>query len=226
MKKRVKDSVNIVILKFIFYFSFITRLLMYFNILKSKDIRITDKLKFSSNLNNIFFKNEIKKSKLYLEFGSGRTTLFAQKLKKKFISIEADKIFFDLIKKKIRNSELRYYNIGLTFYYSIPYFFYPKRILNYSKSIFEELQRQKKIPDLILIDGRFRVLIALQAHIFMSKIKKNIRIIIDDYSQRYHYHILESFFKIKVIGNFGVVYGLKNKRITNSLIEKYMRDYR
>ena len=82
MKKRVKDSVNIVILKFIFYFSFITRLLMYFNILKSKDIRITDKLKFSSNLNNIFFKNEIKKSKLYLEFGSGRTTLFAQKLKK------------------------------------------------------------------------------------------------------------------------------------------------
>ena len=226
MKKKIKSYLMEVIYKIIFYLSFIIRLLIHFNILKGKNIKITDRLKFSSNINNIFFKNEIKKSKFYLEFGSGRTTLFAQKIKKKFISIEGDKIFFNIMKKKINNPSLRYYNIGLTYQYSIPYFYSQKLVLNYSKSIFEELQRKKIVPDLILIDGRFRVLVALQAHIFMSKIKKIIRIIIDDYSQRYHYHILEKFFKIKVIGNFGVVYGLKNKSITKKLIEKYLRDHR
>ena len=226
MKKKIESYLNKVIYKIIFYLSFIIRLLMYFNILKSKNIKITERLKFSSNMNNIFFKNEIKKSRFYLEFGSGRSTLFAQKIRKKFISIEADKIFFNIMKKKINNPSLRYYNIGLTYQYSIPYFYSQKLVLNYSKSIFEELQKKKIVPDLILIDGRFRVLVALQAHIFMSKIKKIITIIIDDYAQRYHYHILEIFFKIKVIGNFGVVYGLKNKRITKKLIEKYLRDCR
>jgi len=226
MKKKIKSFLKELISKIIFYLFFIIRLLIHFNILKSKNIEITDRLKFSSNMNNIFFKNEIKKSKFYLEFGSGSSTLFAQKIRKKFISIEGDKIFFNIIKKKINNPGLRYYNIGLTYKYSIPYFYCPKLQLNYSKSIFEELQRKKIVPDLILIDGRFRVLVALQAHIFMSKIKKNIRIIIDDYAQRYHYHILEIFFKIKVIGNFGVVYGLKNKRITKKMIEKYLRDHR
>jgi hypothetical protein len=226
MKKKIESYLNKVIYKIIFYLGFIIRLFIHFNILKSKNIKITDRLRFSSNMNNIFFKNEIKKSRFYLEFGSGRSTLFAQKIKKKFISIEGDKIFFNIMKKKINNPSLRYYNIGLTYQYSIPYFYYQKLVLNYSKSIFEELQRKKIVPDLILIDGRFRVLVALQAHIFMSKIKKIIRIIIDDYAQRYHYHILENFFKIKVIGNFGVVYGLKNKKITKKLIEKYLRDHR
>lgn len=226
MKIVIKNTLKTFYNKFIFLLGLFNNLLINLNILNLNYIKIYDEPNFSGKLNNNFFKEELKKSKLYLEFGSGNSTLYAAKLKKKFISIETDKNFFNFINDKINNRGLRYCNIGLTSYYSIPLFINQKKILNYSKSIFEEFLKKKLIPDLILVDGRFRVLVCMQAHIFMSRIKKNIKIIIDDYAQRYYYHILENFFRIKIIGNFGFVYGLKKNQIPKILIDKYLKDSR
>ena len=226
MKIVIRNTLKIFYNKFLFLLGLFNNFLINLNILNLNYIKIYNEPNFSSKLNNNFFKEELKKSKLYLEFGSGCSTLYAAKIEKKFISIEADKNFFNLMKGKLNNPGLRYYNIGLTSNFSIPLFINKKKILNYSKSIFEECQKKKLIPDLILVDGRFRVLVSMQAHIFMSRIKKNIKIIIDDYAQRYYYHILENFFRIKIIGNFGFVYGLKKNQIPKILIEKYLKDCR
>ena len=82
-----------------------------------------------------------------------------------------------------------------------------------------------KASDLILIDGRYRVLTALCIHQYLRRNKKKSLIIIDDYKERKFYHILKNFFEIKIIGRFGILERIKNRDVTN-LIDKYSLDYR
>lgn len=61
--------------------------------------------------------------------------------------------------------------------------------LNYSNQILEE----KENPDLILIDGRFRVACCLKSY---EKVAENGLIIFDDFLDRPHYHVVLAYFDI------------------------------
>ena len=89
----------------------------------------------------------------------------------------------------------------------------------------EILEKKRIVPDLILVDGRYRVLTSLCLHQFFSKNKKKFIIIIDDYQDRNYYHILNKFFKVKMVGRFGVFYKLKKNK-ASELINHYSLDYR
>ena len=65
-----------------------------------KKIKLTKKINFGNNTTNSFFLNKLKKSKFYFEYGSGSSTLVANELNKKFISIELDKKYYLELKKK------------------------------------------------------------------------------------------------------------------------------
>lgn len=71
--------------------------LRYFNLVKY-DYKIYSKVDFGSKIANNFFLSKLKNSKLYLEYGSGSSTLIARKLKKYFFSVESDKIFFSTLR--------------------------------------------------------------------------------------------------------------------------------
>ena len=79
--------------------NFFIYLLRYFSILKTK-YEVSGKINFGSNQANNFFKKHLKKCKFYLEYGSGNSTILANKLKKKYVSIEADKSFFNYLKNE------------------------------------------------------------------------------------------------------------------------------
>ena len=64
--------------------------------------------------------NNLKRSKFYLEFGSGVSSLIAKKLKKKFITLELDKSFYNYLKSKNKISEIIHVDIGPTKYFSFP----------------------------------------------------------------------------------------------------------
>ena len=77
-------------------------LLRYFSILKTK-YKVSSEINFGSNQANSFFKKHLKKCKFYLEYGSGNSTLLAVRYKKKFISVEGDRSFYNYLRisKKI-----------------------------------------------------------------------------------------------------------------------------
>lgn len=183
-------------------------LLRYFSILKTK-YEISSEINFGSNLANNFFKKHLKKSKFFLEYGSGNSTLLANRLKKKFISIEADKSFFNYLKKEKKISGVKYVNIGPTKYFSFPIlpYFLIQRKVSYYCNCFNSFLKKNKIPDLILIDGRYRAMVTLNIIKFLikKKIKKNIVIIIDDYKFRKNYSILKKAIQIGLVGRFGVI---------------------
>ena len=94
----------------------------------------------------------------------------------------------------------------------------------YVNDILTYFNENKIVPDLILIDGRYRVLCALHLYNFFKEKEVSFTIIIDDYTLRPDYFILENFFEIKKIGRFGVLEKLKDQN-PNKLIETYSIEY-
>ena len=207
-------------------------LLRYFEIINTR-YKVSNKINFGSSVSNTYFRKELKKSNFYLEYGAGNSTILANELNKNFISIEADKSFYRYMKKKI--NEIFYLDLGPTKYYSIPIlptFLLKKKIKNYSSFIEKFYRDFNKIPDLILIDGRFRVFVTLTIIKFCLKRKKNfnVKIIIDDFKYRKDYQILKYFFKIKLIGRFGIINLNNQTKINlknyNNSINKFIYDFR
>lgn len=208
--------------------------LIFYNILRyygfiNINYRVEAKVDFGSYRANRFFLDKLKKSNSYFEYGSGRSTLVAKKLKKSFISIESDRSFFNYLKKfDIKNYKL--IDFGYVYFFSVPIFFFIKKeklskIANrYSESIFLTF---KKIPDLILIDGRYRVLCALKVYFFLKKYKKkNTIVILDDFKNREKdYSIVKKMFHIKMIDRLAVMSIKNNFSYTKNLINIYEKFY-
>ena len=149
-----------------------------------------------------FFKKQIKKSEVFLEYGSGGSTLFANKLGKEIYSVESDYYFYkkinNLLKRKNNNTQILFSNIGITGSYGIPIFKHPykfrlQRWKNYVQKPWLNL-KNNKLPDLVFIDGRFRVACFLYSIIKLKSHPKS-KIIIDDFVSRPEYHVVKQYAK-------------------------------
>lgn len=207
-------------------YNLIIYLLRYFSIIVP-NYKLSREINFGSEKSNKFFKRKLKNCKFYFEYGSGSSTLLAIKYKKKFISLEADRSFYNYLKKYKDRREIKYTNIGPTKYFSypiLPFFLIKKKIKTYVSYLKINFSEIKSAPDLFLIDGRFRVNVCLSIVKFLTikKFKKKITIIIDDYKYRKSYKILEKIFKINLIGRFGVITLLNYKAIPLKKIKKML----
>ena len=194
---------------------------------------LNDKIDFGSKKSNLYFKNCLKLSKFYMEYGAGNSTILAKKYNKKFVSLEADKSFYSYLKANIY--QIEYLDIGPTKYFSIPIlpiFFIKNKINQYSNYIVNIFDTFKEVPDFVLIDGRFRVLTTLKIILFLIKKKhtKDIIIIIDDYLDRDYYKIIGDITKVNLIGRFGVIkYNARTKiniKKLNITTKKFLYDFR
>lgn len=200
--------------------------------------------KYSSSENIIFgnkdsgdfIKKKIVRAKNYLEFGSGNTTIFASQNNINFYSIESDRNFFYYLANKKNIKNIYFYSLGLVQFYSYPLFkskifkiYYKNRAKIYASKIFEILTEKLIMPDLVLVDGRYRVACMLNIFLYLKKNNLiNTCVILDDFKHRDHYQIINSFFNISLVGRLGVCY-INNKAQTseiNNLIEKYLEDPR
>ena len=203
------------------FFENIKRFKNIYKIFFFRNIEIESRINFGSHQANLFFLEKLKRSHYYFEYGSGSSTLMANKYKKKFLSIELDKSYYDLLKKKInKKGIIKFINIGPVGEFSYPLFKFEERIKRYVECIDEEFKK-KTYPDLILIDGRFRVACCLNLLKF-DRINKGLcTIIIDDYTKRKEYHILNSFFFIKKIGRLAL---LSSKNISTNKNKKTLKE--
>ena len=216
------------ITKFLNMMIYILRYLLSFKV----NYKINKNINFGSKRANKFFYKNLKKCKNYLEYGSGSSSLLAHKNKKKFLSIETDKSFFNLIKNKIKKSAI-YIDMGPTKYDAIPILsplVLKNKIRIYAEAINLFHKTFRNFPDLILIDGRFRVYVTLHIidYLYNScELKGTTTIIIDDFKTRSDYKILDSIIKIEKIERFAVIkLSDKNiKKISIKRIKKLKKKY-
>jgi hypothetical protein len=175
------------------------------------DINV-EKIQFSKSFSSLqfpinlayFFSEEALRSNFILEYGAGTSTKFLVKNSKKCMSVESDSRFLLNLLEDISLSGLNitttpvHINIGETKEWGYP-------VDNSSKFSWHDyplkpwkiLASNDISPDLVLIDGRFRVACMLAT---MASIKKPTKVIFDDYVDRPYKKIVEKYCKpLKII---------------------------
>lgn len=136
------------------------------------------------------------KTKVFLEYGAGGSTVLAAKMGVEVIhSIDSDGSFLEAVRQRVaefgstKNIFVHYVDIGPTKEWGQPIdFAAANRWPKYCVAAWDTLLSQNSQPDLILIDGRFRVACFL-ASLVLSK--PGTVILFDDYFDRPHYHLVE-----------------------------------
>lgn len=140
----------------------------------------------------------IQKANCYLEYGSGMSTVKAVELKiPNIVSVESDPLWIKKIQKQIDGLEytgncmLVKVDIGRTGKWGTPRTNIEwKNYWKYSIAIWDHLMLNNLPPDLILIDGRFRVACFLASLLYGMEGRK---ILFHDYVERSNYHVVENY---------------------------------
>jgi hypothetical protein len=140
----------------------------------------------------------LREAMVYLEYGAGGSTMLAAELGVKYIhSIDSDHGYLDAVQRRVSECQPAatvtgyYVDIGPTKEWGQPTNSgYANRWPNYCVAAWDVLLLQNRRPDLILIDGRFRVACFLASLVFA---KPGTVILFDDYFDRPYYHVVEKY---------------------------------
>lgn len=150
---------------------------------------------------NAAFERMLENCRLYMEYGSGGSTVWAARLEKPFISVETDRFFLEAVRRKIGTlspgQHLLYADIGpIGPQYGAPLFKTPtdRRLERWTSYVLLPWRHLEPgaLPDLVMIDGRFRVAAALTSCARLIDSPES-RIAVDDYVGRNHYKSIEQY---------------------------------
>lgn len=155
-----------------------------------KKVRTTKPVLFDGD--NTMFINNSREICKYAEYGVGLSTewIFSH-TNADILSVETDEEWLKTVKKNInynRRVVFAYFDLGAVENWGRPITYTRRHYFSgYINSIW---QTKNFVPDLVLIDGRFRVACFLTA--LINAVPKT-KIIFDDYTNRSCYHIVEEF---------------------------------
>lgn len=163
---------------------------------------------------------EFGKARVILEYGAGGSTVLAASLGARLFSVETDPEWIGNVGKWLAANgledrvTLHHADIGRTVRWGRPK--KPRRThwpryLRYPRSVWERPDFEH--PDLILVDGRFRVASFLCA---MTRIRRPTRLLFDDWVTRPDYHVVERFQRPSRIVDRMAVFDLEPRRLSLS----------
>jgi hypothetical protein len=79
-----------------------------------------------------------------------------------------------------------------------------RRWANYPAAPWRYLQSINQHPDLVLVDGRFRAACVLESLLNLQPMS-GWQILVDDYAGRPHYHVVERFCDMRLVGRMAVL---------------------
>jgi len=139
------------------------------------------------------FKENVAFAHTYGEYGCGASTIWVfENTNANILGVDSSDFWLGKVKKRCgyaKKLSLHFANVGKTGDWGTPLNYDNYRNFNdYTDWIWE----QDSSPDIILVDGRFRVCCFLTS---LLRAKEGARIVFDDYTNREEYHIVEKFIK-------------------------------
>ncbi len=191
-----------------------------------------------------YFREQLQRTRNYLEYGSGGSTVVANQRVQMLVSVDSDAHYLAAVRRKLvadatgihesrrDATKLIYINIGFTVDWGIPACTRPTRRRihrweNYPSAPWRYFRSIEQQPDLILVDGRFRVACVLESLLNLWPLD-DTPILLDDYSTRPHYHVVERFADLEMVGRMAVLHPRRswNRSEGRQLLEVYRLDYR
>jgi hypothetical protein len=178
---------------------------------------------FDSDETTTWFVETLKRSTMYLEYGSGGSTFLAAQLGIPFVTVDSDPYFLSRVRRQIElagllrsNQTYHYADIGLTGPWGWPvrpWAASTKKVLHFAEYSDPPLHglREQPGPDFILIDGRFRVACTLKCLKMLSG-AAGWKIMVDDYAGRPQYGVIEEFSTIdQFVGRAAILSSVRTK---------------
>jgi hypothetical protein len=158
-----------------------------------------------------YFQSRVRSGQLYMEYGSGGSTVLAARAGANVISVETDRHYLQSVSKKVAvtapdtHADLIHADIGLTREWGRPVLTRPTahRVAawaRYLEAPWGSPELADRRPDVILVDGRFRVAAALTCLKHLGADGRS-EILFDDYVDRPHYRHVEKL--MPVVGTVG-----------------------
>ena len=168
------------------------------------------------------FKDNITDGIIYGEYGCGASTLYVSKKSNvNIISVDSSEDWINRIKEELKEREtkidLKFIDVGITKEWGRPNDYSKKE--NFIKYINYLWERDLK-PNIVLIDGRFRVACFLYS---LLNAKPFTKIIFDDYN-RGIYHIVEDYLKPVKIENHQALF-IVPETLNKQIIEREFKNF-
>lgn len=171
--------------------------------------------------------DRLKATKLYLEFGSGGSTLLANRLGVPSITVESDRYYAAAVRRVLPSPEKALIltpPMGITGEWGMPVFGKERKGPRYVRAPFDALK--DGFPDLIFVDGRYRVACVLESARQAALANCRSTVLIDDYERRPHYHVLEEHLgKPERVGR-GAIFSVGDRVVPDELVRTYLTDPR
>ncbi len=138
--------------------------------------------------------DQLRTSRSFVEFGCGGSTLLANQLAVPTISVESDRFYAVAVRSALPKPELTQIltpRMGITRQWGMPVFFRSRKGTRYVTAPFDRLGAT--FPDLIFVDGRYRVACALASAAQARRMGATAKLLIDDYAGRPDYHVVENY---------------------------------
>ncbi|MFL6604137.1 MAG: hypothetical protein ACJ8R9_22795 [Steroidobacteraceae bacterium] len=163
-----------------------------------------------------YYRKKIASTRNYLEYGSGGSTILASRMVKTLVSVDSEGSFLADVRRKLAEEagrkaimKLIHVNIGLTYHWGMPVFTKPtrrrvRRWEDYPTAPWRYYRSIAQQPDLILVNGRFRVACVLESLLSLSPLS-NTQILVDNYAERPWYQMMERFADLEMVGRMAVL---------------------
>lgn len=180
-----------------------------------------------------YFCDQLARARNYLEYGSGGSTVLANKLVTNLVSVDSDSSFLADVRRALSQTDRRamakliHVNIGLTVDWGFPVFNKPtrrrvRRWEEYAKAPWRYFRTIGQQPDLVLVDGRFRVACVLESLLSLSPLSET-KILVDDYIDRPQYAVIEEYADVEMVGRMAV---LRPRRLVDRIqVRRLVRQY-
>lgn len=176
-------------------------------------LAVPDMPHFDSAESTEWFLAQLASATRYLEYGTGGSTYQAAKLGLDFIAVDTDPYFLDSVRAKIHAAGLgragqvfRFANIGWTGTWGRPV----GRVTEARRELFRRASDpppecfEGLTPDLVLVDGRFRVACAFKVF-NMLHAQPGWTVVVDDYADRPQYRAIEEYAQVELVGRMAVI---------------------
>ena len=172
-----------------------------------------------------WLQRQLRTTRLFLEFGSGGSTLLANRLGVRTVSVESDPYYSAAVRRALPHPEITTIltpKMGLTREWGMPVFGKARKAERYVNAPFQHLAGS--FPDFILVDGRYRVACALQSAREAVRAGSTSTLLFDDYATRPAYHIVETYLGLPERIGRAAVFLLGRRNVASEIIFDFSAD--
>jgi hypothetical protein len=168
------------------------------------------------------FKAEIAKAKSYVEFGSGGSTVYANQLGIRAVSVESDGHYARVVASRLDGSHVQQIicDLGLSGEWGMPVFPNTHKASRYVTAPWGT----NAFPEFILVDGRYRVACALESARRAYLAGSTAVLMFDDYVTRPFYHDVEKILGVPEICERAAIFGIGQHFVHEAAIQPWLSD--